>query len=251
MKILGCIPARYASTRFPGKPLALIAGVPMIVRVCDGARKSRNLTDLVVATDDARIFDVVEKAGYRAVMTDPACETGTDRIYDAAKKLGNSADIVVNIQGDEPLVAGEMVDALVEPLLREPSLEMSTLAHVAEWEELGSPNTVKVIADERGDAIYFSRFAIPYSREAPAEAPLACLRHIGLYGYRRGFLERFCRTAPAAIEKAEALEQLRALHLGAKIRVVKVSQRSWGVDTPDDLAKIEVLLKQAPPGKPE
>lgn len=244
MKILGCIPARYASTRFPGKPLALIAGIPMIVRVCEGARKSKNLTDLVVATDDARIFDVVEKAGYRAVMTDPGCETGTDRIFDAAKKLGNTADIVVNIQGDEPLVAGEMVDALVEPLLRDSKLEMSTLAHAASWEELGSLNTVKVITNESDDAIYFSRFPIPYSRGIPAETHLVCLRHIGLYGYRREFLERFCGTAPVALEQAEALEQLRALHLGAKIRVVKVSQRSWGVDTPDDLAKIEVLLKQ-------
>ncbi len=247
MKILGCIPARYASTRFPGKPLALIAGIPMIVRVCEGARKARNLTDLAVATDDVRIFETVEKAGFRAVMTDPSCETGTDRIYDAAKKLGNGYEIVVNIQGDEPLVRGEMIDALIEPLLKERSLEMSTLAHAASWEELGSPNTVKVITNEPGDAIYFSRFPIPYSRGAPTEASskeLVCLRHIGLYGYRREFLEKFCRTAPVALEQAEALEQLRALHLGARIRVVKVSQRSWGVDTPDDLAKIEVLLKQ-------
>lgn len=244
MKILGCIPARYASTRFPGKPLALIAGVPMIVRVCDGARKSKKLTDLVVATDDARIFEAVEKAGHRAVMTDSGCETGTDRIYDAAKKLGNGYEIVVNIQGDEPLVNGELVDALIEPLLRDPSLEMTTLAHAASWEELGSPNTVKVVANEREDAVYFSRFPIPYSRGAPTDAELACLRHIGLYGYRREFLEKYCRTRPAPMERAEALEQLRALHLGARIRVVKVSQRSWGVDTPDDLAKINEIFQK-------
>lgn len=248
MTIIGCIPARHSSTRFPGKPLAPILGVPMIVRVCQGAAQSKKLTDLIVVTDDQSIHDVVVKAGFKARMTSPECETGTDRIYEALLQNGKiSAEIVVNIQGDEPLVKASMIDALVEPLIEDSSLEMSTLAHALEPGDLESMNAVKVISNIRGDAVYFSRFAIPYSRNGvPDKEQPVCLRHIGLYGYRGSFLQKFCKAPPAEMERAEALEQLRALHLGARIKVVKVSQKSWGVDTPEDLAKIEKILKEQP-----
>lgn len=251
MKVIGCIPARYASSRFPGKPLALIKGKPMIQWVCEGVSESRRLTSLMVATDDERIAEVVRKAGFSVQMTDPSCATGTDRIFQAVQRSGIKADVVVNIQGDEPLVNGPLIDSLVEPLLDEEHLEMSTLAHEMLWQDLDSPNVVKVIVNLAGEAIYFSRFPIPYSGTRDphkdqtrnlSQKP-ACLRHIGLYAYRMDFLGRYCKQQPLGIETAEALEQLRALGMGARIKVVKVLQQSWGVDTPEDLAKVEALIE--------
>ncbi len=253
MNIIGIIPARYASTRFPGKPLALIQGRPMILHVCDGASKSKSLDQILVATDDSRIFDVVKSAGYQAVMTPQDCETGSDRVYAAGLSWGQSTgktpDIVVNIQGDEPLVSPEQLDALVRPLRENSELAMSTLAHEMSWDELDSSNVVKVICTEQKQAIYFSRFAIPYSRGVSPEmkaksARPVCLRHIGLYGYRWSFLESYCKTAPASLEILEGLEQLRALQMGAQIHVETVTQKSWGVDSPEDILKIEKLLEE-------
>lgn len=245
-KVIGVIPARYASTRFPGKPLAKIQGREMILWVIDGAKKSKKLQEVIVATDDQRIADVVEKAGTRAIMTDSELPSGTDRIWQAIKD--ENCDVVINIQGDEPLVTGTLVDALAEPMLQDPSLEMATLGHALNVEDLQSLNVVKVVSNQKGDALYFSRFPIPYSR---VNAKHSCdihgsvygsLKHIGMYAYRKSFLKDFCQTAPVEIEKAESLEQLRALHLGARIRVIQVQESSLGVDTPEDLKKVEAYL---------
>ena len=242
MNVVGVIPARYGSTRFPGKPLALIQGKPMIQWVWEGACRARTLQQVIVATDDERIAKVIRQAGGKAVMTDSDLPSGSDRILAALK--GIEADLVVNIQGDEPLIQSEMIDLLVQPLKADPGLEMSTLANEILADEISNPNIVKVILMDSGDALYFSRFAIPYSR-TKAQAPFHCLKHLGLYAYRREFLEKFCATPPNAIEVAESLEQLRALALGARIRVVKTSYQSLGVDTPEDLAKIEKTLGAA------
>lgn len=247
--VIGVIPARYASTRFPGKPLAPLRGEPMIVWVARGAAQSKLLSQVVVATDDDRIRKAVENAGFRAVMTASELPSGSDRIEAALLELESAAPlgegcIVVNIQGDEPLIKPRMIDDLVQPLLADPGLEMSTLAHEISDEDLANRNAVKVVFNDKGDALYFSRFPIPYSREK--EPVGACLKHIGLYAYQRHFLKKFCATPPHALERAESLEQLRALALGARIRVVKTEDRSWGVDTPGDLAKIEELLGVKP-----
>jgi 3-deoxy-manno-octulosonate cytidylyltransferase (CMP-KDO synthetase) len=228
-RVIGVIPARFASTRFPGKPLAKIKGKEMILWVLEGALTAKSLSEVIVVTDDARIEKVVTAAGGKAVMTDSDLPSGSDRIWAAVKSL--PVDIIVNIQGDEPLVKGELVDQLVEPLLKDAKLEMSTLAHEISKEELSSPNSVKVVLDGKSNALYFSRLAMPGS-----------LKHIGMYAYRKDFLKMYCDTPQIEIEKAESLEQLRALYLGATIRVVKVKEKSWGVDTPEDLAKIEQML---------
>lgn len=242
MKAIGVIPARYASTRFPGKPLAKIQGKEMILWVVEGARKAKLLDEVLVATDHEEIRKIVESAGFRTVMTNPQLPSGTDRIFAAVQ--GESWDLVLNIQGDEPLITGSLIDSLVAPMKEDPSLEMGTLAHEISEAELNSPNAVKVIVNSRSEAIYFSRFAIPYSRVRPSAGPFsAALKHIGMYAYRMTFLEKFCRTPQSPLEVAEALEQLRALSIGARIKVVKVNEKSWGVDTPEDLHRIESLLR--------
>lgn len=244
-KVVGVVPARFASTRFPGKPLALISGVPMIIRVLQGLESCSVLSDLFVATDDQRIADVVSAAGYKAIFTQSDLPSGTDRIEAALKNYSEiyPSDIVVNIQGDEPLIQSQMVEELVAPLLADQNLMMSTLAHEITSEELQNPNAVKVVMDQNGNALYFSRFPIPYSREVfSAESAGLCLKHVGLYAYRRKFLAEFCQTPIHPLERAESLEQLRALAMGQKIRVVRTQFRSWGVDTPEDLKKIESQL---------
>lgn len=241
-KVVGVIPARYASTRFPGKPLALIQGKPMIQWVIEGAKKARDLSDLLVATDDERIATVVRAAGAEAVMTDSDLPSGTDRVFAAVR--GRDFDVVVNIQGDEPLIRAEMLTELIAPLLESNAPEMSTLMTDLSHDELQNLNVVKALCNQKGDALYFSRFPVPYSRGS-AEGALACGKHIGLYAYQRTFLEKFCVTPPTPLELGESLEQLRALELGARIRVVYTKHRSLGVDTPEDLAKIEKMLGAA------
>jgi 3-deoxy-manno-octulosonate cytidylyltransferase (CMP-KDO synthetase) len=237
--VIGVIPARYASTRFPGKPLAPIRGKPMIQWVPEGARQSKLLSKVIVATDDERIARAVRAIGGEVAMTASELPTGTDRINAAVRDL--KADIVVNIQGDEPLIQAAMLDELVAPLWADASLEMSTMSNEITTEELANLNSVKVVTDQNGNALYFSRFPIPYSR-ASLTRPAACAKHLGLYAYQRQFLERFCAAPPSPLEQAESLEQLRALEMGARIRVVKTRYRSLGVDTPEDLAKIEQSL---------
>ncbi|GIL18229.1 MAG: 3-deoxy-manno-octulosonate cytidylyltransferase [Oligoflexia bacterium] len=239
MKVFGVIPARYGSTRFPGKPLVKIKGKELITWVIDGARQAKLVDQVLVATDDQRIAEVVVRSGVQAIMTDSDLPSGSDRIWAAVRN--QPCDVILNIQGDEPLITGGLVDALVRPMLEDPHLEMATLAHPLSSEELVSENSVKVIVNQRSEALYFSRFPIPYSRLKPTQG-FCSLKHIGMYAYRKTFLERYCAAPQAEIEQAESLEQLRALYLGARIKVISVNQKSWGVDTPEDVAKIEQLL---------
>lgn len=249
MKVIGVIPARYASTRFPGKPLALIQGRPMLQWVVEAARKCADLDRLIVATDDERIAELCRRIAVDVVMTDPSLPSGSDRVWAVVKNM--DADVAVNIQGDEPLLDPRTLAALVEPWRREPGLDMATLAHACAIEDLGNPNAAKVLVDRQGNAIYFSRFGVPYSRLAASsgrkghEGELAgVLRHIGLYAFRKSFLAAYCEAGPCEIETAEGLEQLRALYLGARIRVVRVNTESCGVDTPEDVKKIEAIIQR-------
>lgn len=244
MKIVGVIPARYGSTRFPGKPLVTLQGRPLIQWTIEGAKKSRLLSDLIVATDDDRIRAAAEAVGVKVVMTASELPTGSDRIHAAIKDL--ECDVVVNIQGDEPLVTGELIDRLAQVFVDEPLMDMATLAHPIGEEELQSPNSVKVVMNHKDEALYFSRYAIPYSRSKATELGTyeGCLKHIGMYAYSKKFLKEFCEAPPALIERAESLEQLRALYLGAKIKVLRVKEASLGVDTPEDLVKLEKILSQ-------
>lgn len=244
VKIHGIIPARYASTRFPGKPLALIAGKPLIHRVVEQCRKARSLNEIIVATDDARIADAT-KQFCRVEMTRSDHPSGSDRIAEVAARC--ECDAVVNIQGDEPLMDPAVIDAVAEALAR---CEMSTAATpIRRVEEYDNPNVVKVVADATARALYFSRRTIPYLREAasrPANEQLAAfpfLKHLGIYGYRRETLLRLVRFPVSPLENAEKLEQLRALENGIAIAVVKVDYDSVGVDVPADVARVEALLR--------
>lgn len=243
MKILGVIPARFASTRFPGKPLHVMAGKPLLQWVIEGSQKSRRLDGLLVATDDDRIAALARGLGVEVAMTAAELPSGTDRIWAAVKD--RAVDAVVNIQGDEPLITGELVDRLAQLFSQPGSLDMATLAHPLSERELASPNAVKVLLNQQDQAIYFSRFPIPHSRhDAKSAGGMGALKHMGLYAYTKKFLEKFCEAPPALIEKAEGLEQLRALYLGARIHVVTVDQGLQGVDTPEDARKAEELLRR-------
>lgn len=248
MKVVASIPARFASTRFPGKPLALIQGVPMILWVVRAVQDSKIFSDVLVATDDGRIEKVVKEAGFSVAMTKVDHPSGTDRVLESVQKLGlGPEDIVVNVQGDEPMVRKDWLQALVEPFKKDSQIQMTTLGHPLSLEELESPNSVKVLVDQQKRALYFSRFPIPFSREKVAQKQLteaqgSLLKHMGFYGYRMKALEKFCRAPQAMAEKSESLEQLRALDLGMPIHVSVVQDRSQGVDTPEDLEKIEQIL---------
>ena len=237
------IPARYESSRFPGKPLALIAGRPMIEHVYRRAAAARAIARVIVATDDRRIADAVAAFGGEAVMTSAAHPTGTDRLAEVASGL--DCDIVVNVQGDEPLVAPSMIDQAVAPLAADPGLQMSSLrTRLTSLAEYLDPNVVKVVVDHADNALYFSRAPIPHRRDpGPGdEPPAGAWRHIGLYAYRRTFLSRYAGLPPTPLEQAERLEQLRALEHGYRIVVPETRHRSVGVDTPSDLAEVEALV---------
>ncbi|MDP1732974.1 MAG: 3-deoxy-manno-octulosonate cytidylyltransferase [Sulfuritalea sp.] len=250
MGIRVVIPARYASTRLPGKPLADIAGRPMIVRVAAAARRAR--TDGVwVATDDERIAAAVRQHGFDAVMTRADHASGTDRIAEVADQLDwNDDDVVVNVQGDEPLLEPALIEAVAAALHGDPDAAMATAAHpLTGADDFFNPNVVKVVCDVRGRALYFSRAPIPWDRDRFAEArdelpadPRA-LRHIGLYAYRVSFLRRFGQLAASPLERCESLEQLRALWHGYPIQVVSVDHPpAPGVDTPEDLERVRRLF---------
>jgi len=234
------IPARYASTRFPGKPLADLGGKPMVVRVCERAKKS-GAAAVVVATDDERIAQAVRSHGHEAIMTRADHASGTDRLAEAAKKLElGEKQIVVNVQGDEPLIAPKLIARVARILDQKRGASVSTACHaIHEAEALTNPNVVKVVLDAAGYALYFSRSQIPYPR-APGTT---CYRHAGLYGYRVGFLKTYARLKAPPLEKAEALEQLRVLWHGYRI-VVAVSETEIppGVDTPQDLEAVRKIL---------
>jgi 3-deoxy-manno-octulosonate cytidylyltransferase (CMP-KDO synthetase) len=241
MNIIGVIPARYGSTRFPGKPLVMLKGKPLLQWVVEGARKSTLLTRVIVATDDERIQKLCHEIKVDVVMTGSDCPTGTDRLFQATKDI--NFDVAINIQGDEPLIDETYINPLAEAFLQNPNLDMATLAHGLEPQDIDNPNAVKVIKNQNSEAIYFSRFAIPYSRKNFEAGSLAALKHIGLYGYTKAFLQKFCSTPPTELELNESLEQLRALYLGAKIKVIQVEKPTYGVDTEADLRKLEALLK--------
>lgn len=235
------IPARYASTRFPGKPLADIAGKPMVVHVCERAAKS-GAAGVHVATDDRRIAEAVRAHGHRAIMTRADHPSGTDRLAEAARKLGlKERDIVVNVQGDEPLIPPKLIAQVGHLLHEKPQASVSTACHAIHDEaSLASPNVVKVALDAEGYALYFSRSRIPYPREPGA----VCYRHAGIYGYRVSFLKKYSRLKASPLEKAEALEQLRVLWHGYRIAVaVSKSEVPPGVDTPEDLEAVRKILR--------
>lgn len=242
MKTIAIIPARYESTRFPGKPLALIHGKPMIRHVYERVRSAAVLDRVVVATDDARIVEAVRGFGGEVVLTRTDHPTGTDRLAEAALLLGlESEDIVVNVQGDEPLVAPVMIERLVEALCRNPSVPMATLACASgdEADYRGS-NVVKVVVDHAGRALYFSRSPIPFDRDRAAGPP-SFLKHLGFYAYRCGFLKVFTGLPSGRLEGMEKLEQLRALEHGHGIQVALSPVETHGVDTPEDLKRVEDL----------
>jgi 3-deoxy-manno-octulosonate cytidylyltransferase (CMP-KDO synthetase) len=251
---IGIIPARYGSTRFPGKPLAVIAGRPMIEHVWRQASCARLLDMVAVATDDRRIYDRVRGFGGLAVMTSKSHATGTDRIAEAlaiiegrhldGTRCGKSEyEIVVNIQGDEPLVDPRAIDALVQRLRQDTQAEMATpVCPLKDPRQARDPNTVKVALDLKGRALYFSRCPIPFHRQAPGRG-IPFYKHIGIYAYRRRFLDRFRGWGRGRLERAESLEQLRALENGAAVAAVVVP-RGWpAVDTPSDLARVGRLMK--------
>ena len=241
--VLGVIPARYAAQRFPGKPLALIAGRPLLQRVHERACQARSLDALVVATDDARIADLVRGFGGEVVLTSPACPSGTDRVAEVARQ--RDAAIIVNIQGDEPLLAPALVDELVAGLVAEPACGMATVARVlTDPAELANPNVVKVVRSLSGRALYFSRQPIPFTRDAGA--PATHYKHLGLYAYRRETLARLVTWPVSALERAEKLEQLRALEHDVAIQVIVTAHDSIGVDTPADVQRVEQALVGQP-----
>ena len=238
MLIIGVIPARFASVRFPGKPLSPLAGKPMVVHVWEAARAARRLDRVVVATDDERIADCVRAAGGEARMTSPEARSGTDRVAEVARAL--PADAYVNLQGDEPLMPGENVDRVVETLLAGEDRSIATLAIPAPPEAASDPNTVKVAIARDGRALYFSRSAIPFFRNGAA----AYRKHLGIYAYRAATLAEIASLPPSPLEQAESLEQLRWLEAGYTIWTGQAAGDSIGVDTPADLAEAERRLKK-------
>lgn len=254
MRITAVVPARFASTRFPGKPLVEIAGKTMVERVYERVSRSATIDRVIVATDDQRIFQAVTAFGGEAWMTRADHATGTDRLAEVAADL--QTDLVVNVQGDEPLIDPIMIDAAVTPLRDDPSIPMGTLrSRISDWQEFRDPNVVKVVTDMSGFALYFSRAPVPFPREQwhDADMPLAGLgafKHIGLYVYRREFLLRFASLPATQLEEMEKLEQLRALEHGYRIRVVETGLNSIGVDTPEDVARVEALLASSGPDEP-
>jgi 3-deoxy-manno-octulosonate cytidylyltransferase (CMP-KDO synthetase) len=244
MKIVCVIPSRYESSRFPGKPLADICGKPMIQHVYERVRKSACVSRVAVATDDERIFQAVTSFGGTAIMTAPIHRSGTDRIAEAALKLGLAPhDIVVNIQGDQPLFASSQIDEVVQPLVDDPTIPMSTLIYkIIRDEEITHPNAVKTIFDHEGFALYFSRATIPYVRDHGKKADY--YKHHGIYAYRCHFLDTFSRLPEGVLERLESLEQLRALEFGYKIKAVVTLQDSVEVDTPQELERVKRILQQ-------
>lgn len=236
---MGAIPARYGSTRLPGKPLLPIAGRPMIEHVYSRVASARGLDRVVVLTDDERIARAVESFGGEVEMTPADCASGTDRIAWAARRW--DARAVINIQGDEPLIDPEEISRIAGHLAAHPQDPVVTLATPASPEEMGNPNAVKVVLALDGAALYFSRAPIPYPRNEGGFAPL---KHLGIYGYQREALLRLAALPPSPLERGESLEQLRALENGMGIRVLIVDRASIGVDTAEDLARVEKILME-------
>lgn len=245
-KVVGIIPARYHSNRFEGKPIALIGNKPMIQHVVERARRAEVLARVVVATDDERIAEVVNNFGGEVVMTRPDHATGTDRLAEAASLIDiTEHDIIVNIQGDQPLFPAEVVEQVARPMLDDPALPMSTLIYkITRPEEINDPNHVKTVFDRHGNALYFSRAPIPFQRNPEESARPTYYKHLGFYAYRKGFLLTYVGLPEGEWERFEKLEQLRALEYGYTIRVVLTEHDSIEVDTPKDILRVEELLHE-------
>lgn len=242
-RIVAIIPARFGSSRLPGKPLADIHGRPMIFHVYQRALKVPGIDQVAVATDDSRIKECIESTGGKAFMTDPSHPSGTDRIAEAARYLGLSdEDVVVNIQGDQPLLNPQPVVDIVKMLLERPGLAMTTPACPIDAKKSLNPNRVKVVVDKDWKALYFSRAPIPFLRDADTEGELYYLRHLGLYAYRQDFLQTFVQLPPGRLERIEKLEQLRVLENGYSIGVARVTEAPVEVDTPEDLDAVRSTL---------
>lgn len=239
MKIVCVIPARYASTRLPGKPLADIAGKPMVVRTYGRALLAKKPSEVIVAVDDERVLSAVQSAGGKAVMTAKNHPTGTDRLAEVAEKFPD-ADVIINIQGDEPLIDPQIIDALAQVFVDDESLQMATVKTPMTEEEKNKPGNVKVVTDKNEFALYFSRSLIPYPRE---NTGVTVYKHIGIYGYRRDFLLQYAKMQPTPLEQTESLEQLRALENGYKIKVITTDKHFVGVDTPEDLAEVNKIYQ--------
>jgi 3-deoxy-manno-octulosonate cytidylyltransferase (CMP-KDO synthetase) len=248
-KISAVIPARYGSTRFEGKPLADILGKPLIQYVYEGVRQSKLIDEVIVATDDQRILEAVKAFGGKAIMTSPTHFTGTDRVGEVARKL--KSEIIVNVQGDEPLIKGSFIDKAIRPLLTDDNLQISTLmTRIEEVRVWLNPHIVKVVVDQKNFALYFSRSPIPFPRDlqigrlqsnpfgTDRPLPKRVFKHIGVYVLRRHFLLHFTKMKPTPLEKLEKLEQLRALENGYRIKVTPVNYEPLSVDTPEDLQKV-------------
>lgn len=239
MNILCVIPARYSSTRLPGKPLADIVGKPMIQHVYERAMLAKKPTMVLVATDHELVYQAVQSFGGRAMMTSPDHSTGTDRLAEVAGSFPD-VDVIINVQGDEPLIDPQVIDDLATAFDHDPELTMATLMTEMAEHEMANPNAVKVITDLNGYALYFSRSLIPYPRVTEVGMPVH--KHLGIYAYRRNFLLKYARLNPTPLERTESLEQLRALEHGYKIKVIKTNFQSIGVDTIEDLEQVNQLL---------
>lgn len=238
MKVLCVIPARYASTRLPGKPLSLIAGKPMIQRVYERACQAQLPDEVVVATDNELVKKAVENFGGKVMMTSPDHPSGTDRLAEVVLSYPD-ADVIVNVQGDEPMIPPEVIDRLAEAFADE-NLQMATLKTAMREDEYDNPAAVKVVTDLNGYALYFSRSLLPYPRKKPDDFKV--FKHVGIYAYRRSFLLKYAALTPTPLERAESLEQLRALENGYKIKVLESDFQGIGVDTPEDLAAVNELF---------
>ncbi len=248
MKSVIVIPARYGSTRFPGKSLARLQGRPMIQWVWEAASRSRLSEQVIIATDDDRIADVAAKFGADVVMTKKSHSSGTDRIAEVADKI--SAHLYINVQGDEPLLQPGAVDDLIRGMAESPRVPIGTLAHPIEREaEWRSPEIVKVVCNRHNEALYFSRSPLPFMRAWSTKAKL--LRHVGIYAYRANALATFVSLKPSALELAESLEQLRALEHGMTIQVIETKYRCLGVDTPADLERVEEEMRRVAKARPK
>jgi len=245
MSVVGIIPARYASTRFPGKALAMLNGAPLIQHVYEQAKQATQLAEVLVATDDERIVQAVERFGGKAVMTSPDHRSGTERVAQIARQV--TTPVFINIQGDEPLIRPEQIDQLAEFLSAHQAVPMATLmTPLTRQEDASNPNVVKVVVDQNGYALYFSRATIPFERaNRPTGQPAnRSYKHLGLYGYQRYFLLRYPHLTPTPLEQMEQLEQLRVLEHGYRMKVLETPYDTVGVDTPEDLRRVEQVLME-------
>ena len=237
--IVAVIPARYQSSRFPGKPLAMIAGKPMIQRVYEQVKQAVGIDEVVVATDDERIYNTVRQFNGKAVMTGE-CSCGTERVYEATKD--NICNIIINVQGDEPLIKPKMIEELVSVFANNDVVMATLCKEIVDENEVNNPNIVKVIRDKNDDALYFSRYPIPFNRDGRND--IKYYKHIGIYGYTKDFLKEYVSMEKSSLEIAENLEQLRVLENGYKIKIKETIYDSIGVDRQEDIIKIEEALRE-------